>query len=593
MRQTIFVSYSHNDERFRKLFETAGKGRYGEAFKLWSDCDILAGTGWKAAIDGAIAGARGILLLVSNDFLESDFINKTELRTILDRQALGEPSDLTIWWVPLEELSQRSLTRAKLNPLQAAWTGKPLSQLRGKARTGAVRQILSRLAEDVRPDRINLRDEFRQKLAEALGTKTVIQEMLAEGEYAVFYKARRPGTDVAVKALVPAPGREWLATDFVRRANAVRNVTNSTAITIRDVLTSNGMDGGVSFAVMEFVCAPTLKSKLAQDGPLAYPLIADVLAQLVRVAADLSRMADRPIIGPVRPSHVHYDAETGKARISLLSIVNETLDSCRDHPTLLLGADALTYLSPERHDGRALDVRSDQYYLGLLGLELVLRTPPVEVKTFADLDRKQRFFESPREFFGKLPSEQPAFSFVLARMLERAPEKRWQKMSELADALQQIAAGTVPDRVKRHADDDYNDKLCNTGFFRSFYRSLFAQPLDIERLFHDRGVSMDDQYAKLDDAMALILNFSGTMQATTLRTAVARHGALGLKGEHFEAFRKAFLNALGEAKPADEYSQEAWRAILDPALGYMQGKLCPDGDCCPLDQARAPEAELA
>ena len=200
-----------------------------------------------------------------------------------------------------------------------------------------------------------------------------------------------------------------------------------------------------------------------------------------------------------------YDKVYNKVRIS----PRQWTASCRQRPTLLLDDDALTYLSPERYDGEKVTGLTDQYYLGLLGLELLLGKPPVDVATFANLEIKKQFFESPRLFFGELSSKQPAFSFVLARMLERKPEKRWASMSGLVSALQQIEAGEVPEVVRARADEDYSDKLRgNRGFFHSFYQRLFESSDEIGKLFDRRGVKLDDQYRKLDRAMGSLLNFN-------------------------------------------------------------------------------------
>jgi hemoglobin-like flavoprotein len=55
---------------------------------------------------------------------------------------------------------------------------------------------------------------------------------------------------------------------------------------------------------------------------------------------------------------------------------------------------------------------------------------------------------------------------------------------------------------------------------------------------------------------------------------VEKHQEFGLKPEHFEFFKVAFLEALSEAKITDPLSQDAWRAILNPALEFMREKSC-------------------
>jgi serine/threonine protein kinase len=326
---------------------------------------------------------------------------------------------------------------------------------------------------------------------------------------------------------------------------------------------------------MEFVGAPTLESRLSKEGRLPGTTVARILKHLARVAAQLHEMEGTPVVGPIRPSQIYYDEKENRVRISLVHIANETLRSCRQRPTLLLEDDALTYLSPERYEGKDVDATSDQYYLGLLGLELLYGNAPVDVATFADLEVKRHFFESPRSYFGELSVDQPAFSFVLAKMLERKPENRWPSMSNLVAILQQLESGNVPDVIKEHADEVYVHKLRNNkSFFALFYKKLFGYSEEISTLFGSRGVSMDDQYRKLDRAMGAILAFNQRLRATTLEPHVETHGHFGLRAEHFGFFREAFLGALRETPDLTEYSLEAWSAVLGPALTYMRDKTC-------------------
>jgi len=413
--------------------------------------------------------------------------------------------------------------------------------------------------------------DLKQAVKEAVGTEIVISQVIAPGDYSIIYKAKRRGLDVAVKALIPSPRRQWLGEDFLGRANVVRNIKNSTAVGILDVINNHG----TQCIVMEFVGVPTLKARLTKEGCLPVTLVAHILKQLARLAAQLHRLEEQPVIGPVRPSQVYYDESQNKVQISLVHIANETLKSCRRRPTLLLDDDAFTYLSPERYEGKALHGAADQYYLGLLGLELLQGKPPVIVAAIADLQKKQHFFDCPRSYFGALRSEEPAFSYVLAKMLERRPENRWASIPTLVGALQQLEAGIIPDAVREHADENYDRTLRNNeSFFYSFYKHLFASSDEVKMLFDHRRVTMDGQYHKLDRAMGAILGFNRKLKATTVDPQVESHGDFDLRVEHFDFFREAFLNALRETKPTDEYCQDAWRAILNPVLRYMRERTC-------------------
>jgi len=577
MREKIFVSYSHKDKEWLDRFREQVGGVYAEKFQIWSDQEIEVGTDWRLEIEAAIASSRIALLLVSRNFLASSFIIGDELTSILKRNSShqsGQPEGLSIWWVPLEKITEEELQDAGIGRIQSAWSpSKPLRELNETECADAIRKLSAELMKALKllmDTSAGARDQFKNEVEKALASvHTDIGEALAPGDCSILYRAKRLGADVAVKALFPLPGREWMGKDFIERANSVRNVTNATAIGIRDVV-----DQDPKCVVMEFVSAPTLKAQLNQQrGGLPCAETADVLAQLAGVAADLHRIEGQPIIGPIRPSHVHYDQATKKVRISLVHIANETLKSCLQRPTLLLDSDALTSLIPERYFGQKVEAFADQYYLGLLGLELLRGKPPVEVYAFSDLEKKRQFFDSPRQFFTDLADKEPSLSFVLTKMLEKDPHNRWTSMSELSKALNQVAEGAVPEAVKKLAAEQYKNKLNHKGnFFVAFYNALF-ESREISDIFARQGVTaMDEQYKKLDGAVGSLLYFDRSIEPTCLDAQAESHRRFGLKAEHFDLFKTAFLKALGEVKITDSYSQDAWRAMLDPALEFMREK---------------------
>lgn len=79
----IFVSYSHADEKWRKRFEIISRplGR-SEGIRFWSDRDLKAGE-WEPQIERAMRGAVAAILLVSDNFLASDYIIEKELPFLL------------------------------------------------------------------------------------------------------------------------------------------------------------------------------------------------------------------------------------------------------------------------------------------------------------------------------------------------------------------------------------------------------------------------------------------------------------------------------------------------------------------------------
>jgi hypothetical protein len=72
---SIFISYSHKDEAWKERLVTQLRVLALEgAFNLWEDRQIVTGDAWKSEIEKAINGANLAILLISADFLTSNFI---------------------------------------------------------------------------------------------------------------------------------------------------------------------------------------------------------------------------------------------------------------------------------------------------------------------------------------------------------------------------------------------------------------------------------------------------------------------------------------------------------------------------------------
>jgi hypothetical protein len=83
---TIFISYAHNDEKWLSLLKKHLKVLQREfSFKYWDDNRIRTGNSWREEIEYALNVARAAILLVSTDFLASDFIRDVELSTLLKK----------------------------------------------------------------------------------------------------------------------------------------------------------------------------------------------------------------------------------------------------------------------------------------------------------------------------------------------------------------------------------------------------------------------------------------------------------------------------------------------------------------------------
>ena len=87
----IFCSYAHEDRQLLDELQIHLRilQRQG-LIDVWHDRDISAGTEWKQEISKHLNEAHIILLLISPDFLNSDYCYSNEMKRALERHERGE-----------------------------------------------------------------------------------------------------------------------------------------------------------------------------------------------------------------------------------------------------------------------------------------------------------------------------------------------------------------------------------------------------------------------------------------------------------------------------------------------------------------------
>jgi len=78
---SVFISYSHRDRALHEELEThLSNLRRQNVIASWYDGDISPGTEWKAKILEHLNTDQIILLLISADFMASDFCYGVEMK---------------------------------------------------------------------------------------------------------------------------------------------------------------------------------------------------------------------------------------------------------------------------------------------------------------------------------------------------------------------------------------------------------------------------------------------------------------------------------------------------------------------------------
>jgi WD40 repeat protein len=155
----IFCSYSHRDEEYLNQLRTWLRGLERQGLiEWWHDRKISPGWEWEEAIDKNLRTADVVLLLVTPDFMASDYVFEKELGKAVERHKRGQARVIPIIVRP------------------ADWEGAPLDRLQA-------------LPKDAKPITTWLnRDEAWLDVAR--GIRRAVQELLVERQERAATKDR-------------------------------------------------------------------------------------------------------------------------------------------------------------------------------------------------------------------------------------------------------------------------------------------------------------------------------------------------------------------------------------------------------------------
>ncbi len=120
----VFISYAHEDQALLKELEKhLATLKRQNIIASWYDGNIMPGTEWESQIMERLNSAQIILLLVSADFINSDFCYSIEMEQALARQEADQARVIPIILRPVD---LKGTPFAKLQALPTG--GKPVTR---------------------------------------------------------------------------------------------------------------------------------------------------------------------------------------------------------------------------------------------------------------------------------------------------------------------------------------------------------------------------------------------------------------------------------------------------------------------------------
>jgi serine/threonine-protein kinase len=274
-------------------------------------------------------------------------------------------------------------------------------------------------------------------LGHTVGSYRIVRAV-GQGGMGRVYLAVQPaiGSRVAVKVLsAECAERPELVERFFAEARAVNLIRHDNIVSVLDL---SWLPDRRPFIVMEYLDGAPL-SRVLERGPLP---LEQALAVVTEMLDALAAAHARGIVHrDLKPDNV-FITTSGRAKILDFGVAKLRPDvgsiSAETRTGALVGTPH--YMSPEQARGRPADHRSDLYAVGLILFEALTGRRAFDAESLFDLLRLQ--VEQPAPSLATLRPDLPrTLEAVLARALDKIPERRFQSAEELKSALAQAMPG--------------------------------------------------------------------------------------------------------------------------------------------------------
>src|SRR5438128_4177645 len=271
-------------------------------------------------------------------------------------------------------------------------------------------------------------DDLNALVGGSLGQFRIV-ERIGAGGMATVFKAYQPNLDryVAIKVLPAYHARDPIFVKrFVQEARAVAKLVHPNILQIHDF----GEQDNITYIVMEYVEGGTLKDRLNVKRALPVPEAVDYMIQ---AAEGLNCAHNHGIVHrDVKPANMLLRKD-GYLLLSDFGIA-KILEGTTNLTRVGTGIGTPQYMSPEQGTGQAVDRRSDIYSLGIVFFHCLTGRVPFTTENPLTITVKHLNDPLPFELL-RAAGTPPPIEQVVAKMVAKAPQDRYQTTDELIAAL--------------------------------------------------------------------------------------------------------------------------------------------------------------
>jgi eukaryotic-like serine/threonine-protein kinase len=271
-----------------------------------------------------------------------------------------------------------------------------------------------------------------------LGRYEVLKE-LGKGAMGVVYLGKDPkiNRQVAIKTLrfedeFESGEMKAMKERFFREAESAGRLVHPNIVTIYDA----GDDGDISYIAMELLSGTDLKEHTAPGKLLS---VNETMELIAKVADALDYAHGQNVVHrDIKPANI-MKLKNGEIKVTDFGIARITSQSKTATGTVM---GTPSYMAPEQLAGKKVDGRADLFSLGVTMYELLTGEKPFTGESVATL--MYRIANEPHAPVLSMRADLPlACNDIVNRALQKDPEKRYQRGSEMAADIRSLSHAAV------------------------------------------------------------------------------------------------------------------------------------------------------